>query len=273
MTIYKQSSRPRNIGIIGYGAIGKVLAESIVAGKAGNSQLVAVLRQSDVVNDADYLVINDEDQFFSQSFDLVIEAAGHEAVLQFAERTFKLPADFLITSIGALTDEALQTTLIRSAQENDVRFLLGSGALPGIDWMSSVSETESTTVTISQEKPLASWRGTPAESLIDLKNVSSAQCFFEGSAREAASQFPRSSNITAMLAISTVGMDATIVKLVVDPDADKMRTVISCKSELGELELIWHGIPTEANPRTSRDVAFTVIKALRNLTSPMVIGV
>ena len=76
-----------------------------------------------------------------------------------------------------------------------------------------------------------------------------------------------------MLALSTVGLDATDVKLVADPLAEKMRTLISFESELGQLEVTWHGLPSQSNSQTSVDVAFTVIKALRNLTSSMVSGV
>ncbi len=76
-----------------------------------------------------------------------------------------------------------------------------------------------------------------------------------------------------MLALATVGLDKTKVSLVADPVNDKMRTLISFKSDLGDLQLIWHGIPSGTNPRSSIDVAHTVIKALHNLTSNMVIGV
>lgn len=273
MTIFRRSESEYKIGLIGYGAIGHKVADAIMDGEAGFCRLVAVLRQSDDTAIADFMMTNDQQLFFSQNFDLVIEAAGHQAVKQYAEPTFAQHADFLVTSIGVLADEELQKSLIKSAGNNKVRILLASGALPAVDWMSAVAQGTSCKVSIIQEKPVTSWRGTPAETLIDLDNISSAQCFFEGTARESASQFPQSSNITAMLALSTAGLDATDVKLVADPLAEKMRTLISFESELGQLEVTWHGLPSQSNSRTSVDVAFTVIKALRNLTSSMVSGV
>ena len=273
MTIYRQPESKYKIGLIGFGAIGKVLADAIVKGEAGEVELVAVLRQSESPAQLDYLITNDEALFFNQEFDLVIEAAGQHALREYAERILDRQSDLLVTSMGALSDNEFQNTLIKSAQGNKVRVLLASGALPAVDWMTAVSGIGETRVSIRQEKPVDAWRGTAAEKIIDLDSLESAQCFFEGTAGEAASQFPKSSNITAMLALATVGMDATAVKLVADPTAEKMRTLISFASVLGDLEVVWHGIPTESNPRTSRDVAFTVIKAIRNLSSTMVVGV
>ena len=273
MTIYRQPEGNYKIGLIGFGAIGTVLADAIVNGDAGETELVAVLRRSDAPANVDYLVTNDEAVFFRQDFDLVIEAAGQQALREYAERILDSQIDLLITSMGVLSDTDFKNILLESAQRNKVRLLLASGALPAVDWMSAVSGKGATRVSIRQEKPVDSWRGTAAETMIDFDSLDTAQCFFEGTAGEAASQFPQSSNITAMLALATVGMDATAVKLVADPRAEKMRTLISFASELGELEVVWHGIPAESNPRTSRDVALTVIKALRNLSSVMVVGV
>ena len=273
MTIYRQPEGKYKIGLIGFGAIGRVLADAIGNGDAGEVELVAVLRRTDAPTNVDYLVTNDEAIFFRHDFDLVIEAAGQQAIREYAERILDSQVDLLITSMGVLSDSEFQNTLLKSAQRNKVRLLLASGALPAVDWMTAVSGKGVTRVSIRQEKPVDSWRGTSAETMIDFDSLNSVQCFFEGSAAEAASQFPQSSNITAMLALATVGMDATAVRLVADPTSEKMRTLISFASELGELEVVWHGIPAESNPRTSRDVAFTVIKALRNLSSAMVVGV
>ena len=128
-------------------------------------------------------------------------------------------------------------------------------------------------VTITQTKPVASWRGTPAEGMIDLDALVEEACFFAGSARESASTFAKSSNVTAILALSTIGLDATQVRLVADPTATAMHTSIEFKGEAGEVSVEWRGVPSAGNPSTSADVPLSVIKAIRNLSSPVWFGV
>jgi aspartate dehydrogenase len=125
---------------------------------------------------------------------------------------------------------------------------------------------------ITQAKPVASWRGTPAAEIVDLDKVTRSTCFFEGTAREAASRFPKSSNITAMLALCTAGLDHTRVKLIADPASSQMHTLIDFVSGVGKLRVEWEGVPSEINPKTSADVPLTVIKAIRNLTNTVCYG-
>ncbi|MDF1516273.1 MAG: DUF108 domain-containing protein [Anaerolineae bacterium] len=91
--------------------------------------------------------------------------------------------------------------------------------------------------------------------------------------RQAASIFQKSSNITAMLALSTIGMDATRVCLVADPQAPQMQTFIEFKGDAREVRVHWQDIPLALNPSTSRDVPLNVIKAIQNMTSPVALGV
>jgi len=128
-------------------------------------------------------------------------------------------------------------------------------------------------VIITQTKPVSSWQGTPAEALVDLTSLSHPACFFTGTAREAAHTFAKSSNITAMLALATVGMDATQVRLVADPGAGRMYTRIEFVGDAGEVTVEWRGTPSDANPSTSADVPLSVIKAIRNWAGDVVVGV
>ena len=96
---------------------------------------------------------------------------------------------------------------------------------------------------------------------------------FEGSAREAASFYPKNSNILAMLALSTAGLDATQVKLVADPVDTSMRQTIEYEGTAGKIILNVQGKQSPTNPRTSQVVPLSVIKALRNATSVVSIGV
>lgn len=267
------------VGIIGYGAIGSQVAEAIVAGEAGKTAVSTILcrtlsKHSDAIKANPNIHITDNsDSFFSQTTQLVIEAAGQEALRLFGRRVLENGADLLVTSIGAFTDDAFFEELVDCAEKNGRRLLLASGALPAVDWMSAAALSGVKYVTITQIKPVASWRHTRATEFVDLDSLTEPTCFFNGTSRQAASIFSKSSNITAMLALATAGLDNTIVQLFADPIGNQMRTKIEFESEVGSLRAEWQGIPTLKNPSTSAGVPLAVIKALKNLTATVAYGI
>jgi aspartate dehydrogenase len=76
-------------------------------------------------------------------------------------------------------------------------------------------------VTYKGCKSPKSWRGSYAEQLVDLDQVSEATVFFRGTAREAALKFPANANVAATIALAGLGMDETMVELTVDPKSIK----------------------------------------------------
>jgi predicted dinucleotide-utilizing enzyme len=52
-----------------------------------------------------------------------------------------------------------------------------------------------------------------------------------------------------------------------------MHTLVEFESGAGSLRVEWQGVPSEANPSTSADVPLSVIKAIRNLSAPVCLGV
>ena len=262
--VQTESHRPSAcpVGLIGYGAIGKVVSDALTHGHAGNACLTAVLvrdvnkhRGSMPSNTSPPPITftNNVDTFFDCDFDLLVEAAGHAAVRQYAQRGLVKGADVLVVSVGAFVDDSFYHRLQGLAKEKSRRILLAAGALPAVDWMSAASLAGDCAVSITQTKPVSSWVGTPAEDLIDLSHVSESTCFFTGTARQAAGRFSKSSNITAMLALSTIGLDETQVRLVADPTRSSMHTFVEFEGTAGCLRVEWEGVPSESNPSTSAD--------------------
>ncbi len=284
-TVHRSCSL-RRVGLIGFGAIGRSVAQALQRGEAGQAVLAAVLvrdivkytsRSDEVVMELvasqEVVFTDDPELFFAGPLDLVVEAAGQDAVRMYAEPSLRIGMDVLVVSIGAFTDDALYARLRDLAEGGDGRLLLAAGALPAVDWMQAAARAPVNSVTITQTKPVSSWRGTPAEALVDLVGLSQATCFLSGTAREAAHTFAKSSNITAMLALATGGMDTTRVRLVADPGVGRMHTRIEFLGEAGEVTVEWRGTPSESNPSTSADVPLSVIKAIRNWAGHVVVGV
>ncbi len=95
------------IGLMGLGAIGEQVAAAIESGVLPDVKIVSVLVRKPRTERHDFLVTNDPDAYFKVGVDAYVEGAGHSAVQAHAERALK-KADMMITSVGALTDDALR---------------------------------------------------------------------------------------------------------------------------------------------------------------------
>lgn len=270
------------VGIIGLGAIGGHVANCIEKGEGGHSELVSLLCRDKekylMINESQSdhfkaMITDDIDVLFAAKPDIVIEAAGQATLSQYGIEILEKGIDLLVSSIGLFTDDDILNKFIAVAEQSGAKILLSSGALPALDWMSASSLSEVKSVSITQAKPVISWKNTRAEELTDLDTITVPTCFFEGTAREAANIFPKSSNISAMLALATVGLDNTKVRLVADPISPIMNTHIEFDSAVGQLQLSCQGIPSEGNPSTSTGVPLSILKSIRNISSPINYGV
>ena len=263
------------VGIVGYGAIGQAVASAISAHLAGNAAIAAILvRDPEKYGEIDHssLMTTSLDTFLANAPGLVLEAAGQPALRTYGEAVLARGCDLLVTSIGAFTDEGFYERLVATAEANGARLLLASGALPAVDWLASVAPAGVHHVRVTQCKPIKSWIQTPAREMVDLTSLSEPTPFFKGTAREAASRFPKSSNITAMLALATAGLDNTHVTLIADPTSDEMYSVIEFEGEGGRIMVERRGVPSKLNPSTSADVPLNIVKAIRNLSSTVYFG-
>ena len=270
-------SPPNNslsIGLIGFGAIGQTVYAGIQSGSGGRANVSSILVQTPKKHTPNTLITSSFTEFLNTKPDLVVEAAGQPALKEYGVDVVNAGISLLVTSMGAFTDDTFWQQMVRAAdQPGNGRLLLAAGALPALDWMSGIPPEKITKLTISQTKPVKSWVNTPARDLADLTSLTEVTCFFDGTARQAASTFPKSSNITAMLALATIGLDNTRVNLYANPLNDQMLSVVELESSLGSIRVERKGVPSELNPSTSADVPYAVLKAIRNYSSAVVFGV
>lgn len=259
----------KKIVLIGFGAIGEYVAEHLPEG----IELAAVVelpenipalvarftgKPIEVVS-----CIND----LSMTPDLVLEAAGQAALKMHGEAVLRFGWPLTIVSVGALADEAFHNNLKQAAQEGNSRYWLLPGALGGIDALSAAKRTGLEHVSYQSLKSIEGWRGTHAENLIDLDSVTEATCFFKGTAREAATLFPKNANVAATIALAGAGFEATDVELWCDPNPIKNRHTIDVKGVFGDFTITMKGNPLAKNPKTSMLAALSVLHACDNLVA------
>ena len=264
------------VGLIGYGTAGKGVAEAILAGQAGDSRLAAVLvrdasRYADIALEG-CKITDCEETFFASHPDVVVETAGHEAVIRYAEKSLRHGSDFMVVSVGAFCDQALYDRVVTSASHYGKRVLVPSAAIAGLDRIAAAAQGPLERVSLTTRKPVKAWRGTFAEEVVDLDTVTQPTVIFEGNARESSRVFPESVNVSAALSLAGVGFEATQVRVLVDPTIDKNVHEVSAQGLFGEVRIEVLNTPSPSNPKTGHIVAMSVARALKNLTSPLVIG-
>jgi aspartate dehydrogenase len=94
---------------------------------------------------------------------------------------------------------------------------------------------------------------------------------FEGTAREAATAFPRHFNVGIALSLGGIGFERTTVEIWIDPSVPGAVHQVEVDAEDIGLTMTSRNRPS-ANPRTSRIVAPSIIAALRALVAPVLVG-
>ncbi len=263
------------VGIIGFGTLGKTLANYIESEQDNielRTVLVRNLPDSHETSSLNYTVTNREEEFFNQGLDIIIESAGHNAVHLYGEKVLSSGSSFIILSVGALGDEELYNTLRETAKRNDKQIIIPSAAIAGLDRIAAGVLGKIDEISLITRKPSKSWYGTIAEEMIDLASLQEPYCIFEGNARDAAKLFPENVNVSATLSLAGVGFEQTKVKVYADPALQSNTHTILARGEFGQLEINVQNNPYKSNPKSSPIVAMSVIKVLRNLSSPVAIG-
>lgn len=260
------------IGIIGYGAIGAALHDAL---RETDHPVVGVLvRQTPDALRArvgeQVRVVSDLDELLALSPQVVVECAGHAALRAYGATVLKAPAHLVVASVGALADPALEASL-RSAATDAARLVIPSGALGGLDALGAARRSGLDEVLYTSRKAPSAWKGTKAESLIDLATVTSPEVFFEGTARQAALDFPQNANVVAAVALAGIGFDRTRVRLLVDPAATGNRHLVEARGSFGELSATVLARTLPANPKTSMLAPYSLVRAVSNLADSIVV--
>lgn len=253
------------VGIIGLGAIGKRVLDALQARHLPLASYAAINHTAhmDEYAKAHTLeLLTDVQQLIDWKPDLVIECAGHGAVVHAVPALLNAGIDVVIASIGALADKAVAADLEHAAQSGGARLILVSGAIGGLDAMRSARAAGLDEVLYIGRKPPKAWAGTPAEQEFDLDQIKVPTIIFRGTAAHASMRFPKNANVTAAVALSGVGFDDTQVQLIADPTVTKNVHEVNVKGAFGELSIRLVNNPLPDNVKTSWLAALSIEEAV-----------
>lgn len=262
------------VGMIGLGAIGAELASMAAAGTLGpDLDLVAALVRHlrDAVPGVP-LVTTDRTAFLATRPDVVLEVAGHDALRAHGAPCLEAGADLLVTSAGALTDDALLERLIAAARTAGRRLRVASAGIGALDILAGAAVGGLDAVTVTVAKDPSAWWGTPVEQAVDLSTLHTPVTVFDGPVREGARLYPRNVNIAAAAALAGIGLDRTRLIIVADPTIADHVVEIEARGAFGSFTFREAIRPSTANPKTGVLVAMAVTASLRRLAAPLVVG-
>lgn len=266
-----------NVGIVGVGTIGRRVAKALDQGMVPGVQVTG-LNSRDLA----------KAEAFSRTLftgpkvvdlvdlpglcDLLIEAASANAVEATVKTALESGKPVMVLSCGALLD---RQDLIEMARRQKVTIHVPSGAIFGLDGLLAAAAGNIESVTMISRKPPEGLRGTPGveKAGVDLDSLTSATVLYEGPVLEGFGLFPANINVSAAISMAGIGPLRTHIQVIADPSVTHNIHEVVVKGEFGRMELRIENIPSEENPRTGRLTALSVLAYLRQLTSPLHLGV
>lgn len=243
----------KNVGVLGCGSIGSVVARCLANGEVKGAALAGVaVRPGGTASIGPTVELAE----LIERSDLIVEAAGQTALAEHGATILEAGCDLLAVSIGALADEATFET-ITSAGPGSLHVC--TGAIGGVDMVRAVGELgEIRSAKITTTKK-------PASLGADVDIVTT---LFEGDVRELVTKFPSSTNVAATLALAVGDWDRVQGAVVADPDATLTHHVIEVDAEAGQYRFEMAHEPSKQNPRSSAVVPWAVVRSVRDLCEP-----
>lgn len=259
------------VGFIGGGVIARLALERMKGGELGDFTPVAILgrnqrsRAGDLAAQYGLPYVLDRRELLATRPQVVVEAAGHDAVREHAGPLLEAGVSLIVLSGGALHDDALRARLERLAAEKQAFLYVPSGGIGGLDALKAVVAAGCDDVEIAVTKPPAAWKNIPyVERLgVDLDRLAAPRTLFEGTAREGVPHFPQNVNIAAVLSMAGIGFDRTRLKVVADPALRLNTHYITIRGSTGTVSLKFESVPFPDNPKTAMIACFSALAALK----------
>lgn len=259
-------TRALRVTVIGSGSIGGAVISALEKGRVPAAQLVAVLRSDSTPEEFDRAI---------EAADVVVEATTVAAAEELIPRVTSVGKDIIVCSCGVFARHSNPRDLLGGTSGTDAteagnaasdaastaprmgRVLVPAGAVGGLDVLAAaaragIEDASLRHTTIKSPRALG-----VTDDLTERHEV------FRGSAREAALEYPRTSNASVALALATLGLDRVEVVVAADPQVTRTRHVVEWHSKLGAYEMSFeNSLDPASGGRTSAITAWSVAELL-----------
>src|SRR5579864_9182983 len=268
--------RPRQVWLVGFGAIGQAVAAGFAKGAPGAELVAITSRDLDKARGTAQALLRQAPPVVPleetlRRADLIVEAVPAAAFGDVATAVLTAGKVLMLASVGALiADEDRYRDL---AQRHGGVLHVVSGAIGGLDAISAAAIGSVESVTMTTRKPPRGLVGAPylEANGIDLSGLIEPRVVFEGSARDACRGFPANVNVSAAVSLAGIGPDRTRVRIIADPSLDRNMHDVDVAGDFGRFTVHIENRPS-ANPRTGVLTAMSILATIKRLASPLRAG-
>ena len=266
--------RPTILGIIGCGAMGRLIAlhvrNHLPSYRIGGLCSRTPARAEALALELGTVPVLDLRRVVD-TCDVLVEATDAAAMPDIVRACLAAGKDVVPLSVGGF---ALDPDLPRDVEKARSAVHVPSGAIAGLDGIRAMREMGLDAVTLTTVKhprsfgtppSLAGLAPPPAEEKAILS--SEARLLFDGSAMEAIRRFPANVNAAVGLGLAGLGFLRTRVRLFADPCATGTLHRLSARAGDCTLETVTRPAPLPHNPRSSALAMYSVPALLRELSA------
>ena len=257
----------KTLAIVGCGKLGKVVARALSDGILPDYTMVGTYsrtyekaRELSAAFPDTCTPCEGVDDLLALRPDYIVEAASPAAMKQIALPALQQGISIITLSIGAFADDEFYDRVKSAALSSGARVYVASGATGGFDVLRTVTLMGDAKAEFFNEKGPDALRGTAVyeESLQNERKT-----VFEGTATQAIELFPTKVNVTVAASRASVGPDKMKVTMVSTPGfkGDTQRVEISNPQVHAVIDVY---------SRTAEIAAWSVVRILQNLVSPIV---
>ena len=107
---------------------------------------------------------------------------------------------------------------------------------------------------------------------VDLESLKEPCLLFEGPARDCVKEFPQNINIAAVLSLSGIGFERTMVRILADPSVSLNTHEIEWEGASGKCRIVLENVAAPENPKTTYLAALSVLATLRRIRASYRVG-
>lgn len=272
--LLEKAMRPALLGIIGCGAMGRLIARHIRE-QLPSYRLGGLFSRTTAHAEGLALELGDVPvlglQPLIETCGLLVEATSAAAMPNIVRACLAAGKAVVPLSVGGFS---LDPALLRDVEAARAAVHVPSGAIAGLDGIRAMREMGLDAVTLTTVKhprslgqmpPLSELTPPTAEEALIMSPE--ARLLFSGTAEEAIRRFPANVNVAVSLGLAGLGFSRTRVRLFADPRAAGTLHHISARAGDCTLETITRPAPLPQNPRSSALAMYSVPALLRGLAA------